>query len=139
MAFWLVKSEPAAWSWQQHWAKRGKTEAWSGVRNHQAKNNLAAMRKGDRAFFYHSVTGKEIVGILEVVKEGYPDPTDDTGKWVAVDMKALEPAPEPVTLKRIKAEPKLAEMVLVNNSRLSVQPVTPAEWRAVCKMAGFTI
>lgn len=139
MNYWLVKSEPDAWSWQQHWAKRGRTEAWSGVRNHQAKNNLAAMKKGDRAFFYHSVTGKDIVGMLEVAKEAYPDPTDDAGKWVAVDMKAIEPAKEPVSLQQVKAEPKLAEMVLVNNSRLSVQPVKPAEWLLICKMAGFAV
>jgi predicted RNA-binding protein with PUA-like domain len=137
MTHWLVKSEPDAWSWEQHWDKPGRVEAWSGVRNHQAKNNLAAMKKGDRAFFYHSVTGKEVVGLLEVVREAYPDPTDDTGKWVAVDMKAIQPAATPVTLKQIKAEPKLAEMVLVNNSRLSVQPVRPAEYRLVCKMAGL--
>jgi predicted RNA-binding protein with PUA-like domain len=137
MAYWLMKSEPDAWSWQQQVKKGAKGEAWSGVRNHQAKLNLMKMKKGDRAFFYHSNVGKEIVGILEVIREHYPDPTAKAGDpWVVVDVKALEPLPKPVTIDDVKAEPKLKAMVLVNNSRLSVQPVTPEEWKLVCKMGG---
>jgi predicted RNA-binding protein with PUA-like domain len=135
MAYWLVKSEPDTWSWAQH-VKKG-VDAWTGVRNHQAKAHLNAMKTGDRAFFYHSGEGKEIVGISEVVKEAYPDPSDETGKFVCVDLKALQAAKTPVTLAAIKAEPKLADMVLVKNSRLSVQPVTAEEWKLVAKMAGF--
>lgn len=137
MNHWLIKSEPNTWSWDDQWSAPKRTEPWDGVRNHQAKSNLAAMRKGDRAFFYHSVNEKQIVGIVEVVKEEYPDPTDDTGKWVCVDFKAIEPVKQPVTLADIKADTKLADMVLVKNSRLSVQPVTKAEWKRVCKMAGL--
>jgi predicted RNA-binding protein with PUA-like domain len=137
MAYWLMKSEPDAWSWQQQVKKGAKGEAWSGVRNHQAKPNLMKMKKGERAFFYHSNIGKEIVGILEVIREHYPDPTAKAGDpWVVVDVKALEPLPKPVTIDDVKAEPKLRAMVLVNNSRLSVQPVTAEEWKLVCKMGG---
>jgi predicted RNA-binding protein with PUA-like domain len=137
MAYWLMKSEPDAWSWQQQVKKGAKGEAWSGVRNHQAKQNLMKMKKGERAFFYHSNIGKEIVGILEVIREHYPDPTAKAGDpWVVVDVKALEPLPKPVTIDDVKAEPKLRAMVLVNNSRLSVQPVTAEEWKLVCKMGG---
>jgi predicted RNA-binding protein with PUA-like domain len=137
MAYWLMKSEPDAWSWQAQVKKGAKGEAWSGVRNHQAKLNLMKMKKGDRAFFYHSNVGKEIVGILEVIREHYPDPTAKAGDpWVVVDVKALEPLPKPVTIDDVKAEPKLRAMVLVNNSRLSVQPVTAEEWKLVCKMGG---
>jgi predicted RNA-binding protein with PUA-like domain len=138
MAYWLMKSEPDAWSWQQQVKKGAKGEAWSGVRNHQAKQNLMKMKKGERAFFYHSNIGKEIVGILEVIREHYPDPTAKAGDpWVVVDVKAVEPLPTPVTIDDVKAEPKLRAMVLVNNSRLSVQPVTPEEWKLVCKMGGL--
>jgi predicted RNA-binding protein with PUA-like domain len=138
MAYWLMKSEPDAWSWQQQVKKGAKGEAWSGVRNHQAKQNLMKMKKSDRAFFYHSNIGKEIVGILEVIREHYPDPTAKAGDpWVVVDVKALEPLPKPVTIDDVKSEPKLKAMVLVNNSRLSVQPVTPEEWKLVCKMGGL--
>ncbi len=133
MAYWLVKSEPDSFSWDQQVANA--VEPWTGVRSHQAKNNLAAMRKGDRAFFYHSNIGKEIVGVVEVVREGYPDPTDD--KWVCVDMKAVGPVPKPVTLVAIKADPALADMALVRLSRLSVGPVTPAEWTHICRLGGF--
>ena len=133
MAYWLVKSEPDAFGWDQQVANG--VEPWTGVRSHQAKNNLAAMRKGDRAFFYHSNIGKEIVGVVEVVREGYPDPTGD--KWVCVDMKAVGPFAKPVTLAAIKADPALSEMALVRLSRLSVGPVAPAEWRHVCKLGGF--
>ena len=134
MAHWLIKSEPDTWSWDQH-VKKG-VDAWTGVRNHQAKAHLKAMKKGDRVFFYHSGEGKEIVGVSEVVKEAYPDATDKTGAFVCVDVKAVAPVKTPVTLTAIKAEKKLADMVLVKNSRLSVQPVTAAEWALVAKMAG---
>ena len=138
MAYWLMKSEPDAWSWQQQVKKGAKGEAWSGVRNHQAKQNLMKMKKGDRAFFYHSNIGKEVVGLLEVIREHYPDPTAKAGDpWVVVDVKAVEPLPKPVTIDDVKAEPKLKSMVLVNNSRLSVQPVTAEEWKLVCKMGGL--
>ncbi len=137
MAYWLIKSEPDAWSWDQQVAKGAKGEAWSGVRNHTAKLNLMKMKKGDRAFFYHSNIGKEIVGIAEVVREVYPDPTAKPGEpWVVVDVKAVAPLPRPVTLDAIKAEPRLKDMALVKQSRLSVQPVTAAEWSIVCRMGG---
>jgi len=135
MAYWLIKSEPDTWSWDQH-VKKG-ADSWTGVRNHQAKAHLNAMKKGDKAFFYHSNEGKEIVGVSEVVKEAYPDASDPTGKFVCVDFKAVAPLPKPVTLATIKAEEKLAAMVLVNNSRLSVQPVSADEWKAIRKMGGL--
>jgi predicted RNA-binding protein with PUA-like domain len=135
MAYWLMKSEPDAWSWDQQVKKGAKGEAWTGVRNHQAKLNLIRMKKGDRAFFYHSNIGKAAVGVVEVIREAYPDPTADAGSpWVVVDVKAVAPLPQPVTLEAIKAEPKLKAMMLVNNTRLSVQPVTDAEWTTVCNM-----
>ncbi|MBL8544782.1 MAG: EVE domain-containing protein [Hyphomonadaceae bacterium] len=135
MAYWLVKSEPGTWSWEQHAAKGA--DSWTGVRNHQAKAHLKAMKKGDKAFFYHSGEGKEIVGVTEVMKEAYTDPTDKTAAFVCVDLKAVEPMKNPVTLAAIKADKKLADMVLVKNSRLSVQPVTAAEWSAIRKMGGL--
>jgi len=134
MAYWLVKSEPETWSWAQQ-AKAGKTD-WDGVRNHQAAGYLRAMKKGDLAFFYHSGDEKQVVGVVKVSKEHMPDPKDETGKFVMVEMAMDKPVKAPVTLTAIKAEPKLANMVLVKNSRLSVQPVTEAEWKIVCKMAG---
>ena len=138
MAYWLMKSEPDAWSWDSQVKKGTKGEAWSGVRNHQAKLNLMKMKKGDRAFFYHSNVGKEIVGIVEIVRAYYPDPTAKPGEpWVVVDVKALEPLPRPVTIAAVKAEPKLKAMMLINNSRLSVQPVTAEEWKLVCRMGGL--
>jgi predicted RNA-binding protein with PUA-like domain len=137
MAYWLVKSEPSAWSWDQQVAKGAKGEAWTGVRNFTARQNLVKMKKGDRAFFYHSNEGKEIVGIAEIIKEAYPDPTDKTGKFVCVDIKADKPLKTPVTMAAIKAEKKLAAMALVKYSRLSVQPVTAEEWKMVCKMGGL--
>jgi predicted RNA-binding protein with PUA-like domain len=133
-AYWLFKSEPGTWSWDDH-VKKG-TEHWNGVRNHQANNNMKAMKKGDRGFFYHSVNEKQIVGIVEVVKEHYPDHTDASGKFGMVDLKAVAPVKTPVTLAEIKTNPKLEDMVLVKNSRLSVQPVTAAEWQKICRMAG---
>jgi predicted RNA-binding protein with PUA-like domain len=138
MPYWLMKSEPDAWSWDQQVQKGAKGEAWTGVRNHTAKLNLMKMKKGDRAFFYHSNIGKELVGILKIIKEAYPDPSAEKGSpWVVVDVKAVEPMPKPVTLDAIKAEPKLREMALIKFSRLSVQPVTPDEWKLVCKMGGL--
>ena len=138
MQYWLMKSEPDAWSWDQQVLKGGKGELWSGVRNHTAKLNLMRMKKGDRAFFYHSNIGKEIVGIVEIIREHYPDPTDETGKFVVVDVKAIEPLKQPVSLAAIKAEPKLREMALLKFSRLSVQPVTAAEWTAIRRLGGLT-
>jgi predicted RNA-binding protein with PUA-like domain len=138
MAYWLMKSEPDAWSWDMQVKKGAKGEAWSGVRNHQAKLNLMKMKKGDRAFFYHSNVGKEIVGIVEVMREHYPDPSAKKGDpWVVVDVKAVEPLPKPVSIDDVKTEPKLKAMVLINNTRLSVQPVTAEEWKLVCKMGGL--
>jgi predicted RNA-binding protein with PUA-like domain len=136
MAYWLVKSEPETWSWDMQVKAGAKGEAWTGVRNHTAKQNLKEMKKGDRAFFYHSGVGKEIVGIVEVVKEHYPDPTDKTGMFVVVDFKAVQPLKKPVTLADVKADAKLKAMALVRYSRLSVQPVTADEWKLICKMGG---
>lgn len=136
MAYWLIKSEPGTWSWDQQEKTGAKGTAWTGVRNHAAKLNLMRMKKGDRCFFYHSNEGKEIVGIAEVIKEHYIDPTDKTGKFVAVDVKAKMPLKTPVTLAQIKSEPKLRNMALIKLSRLSVQPVTDAEWTTVCKLGG---
>ena len=135
MPYWLIKSEPSSYSWDRLVAD-GRTH-WDGVRNAQALNNLRAMKLGDRAFFYHSNEGKEIVGIAEVIKEAYPDPTDKTGKFVCVDIKADKPLKTPVTMAAIKADKKLAAMALVKYSRLSVQPVTGDEWKMVCKMGGL--
>ena len=132
MAYWLVKSEPESFSWQDQVA-RG-VEPWTGVRNHQAKRHLQAMALGDRAFFYHSNTGKEVVGVVEVVRTAYPDPTAEAGNWACVDMKALQPFPAPVSLAAVKAEPALQAMALVRYGRLSVSPVTAAEWARVCEM-----
>lgn len=138
MAYWLVKSEPDAWSWDQQKKAGAKGEAWTGVRNHTARGNLKAMKKGDRAFFYHSNVGKEIVGIVEVVREAYPDPSAKAGEpWIVVDFKAVEALPKPVTLEAIKKDAKLKDMALVKYSRLSVQPVTDAEWKLICKMGGL--
>ncbi len=137
MAHWLVKSEPSVWSWDQQVKAGAKGTHWNGVRNHLAKQQLMAMKIGDHAFFYHSNEGKEIVGIVEVIKTFYPDPTDESGKFGMVDFKAVKPLKHPVSLDTIKGETKLKDMVLVNNSRLSVQPVTEAEWKLICKMGGI--
>ena len=137
MAYWLVKSEPGTWSWEQQVEAGAKGTAWTGVRNHTAKLNLMKMKKGDRAFFYHSGDGKEIVGVAEVTREPFPDPTDETRKFVAVDLKAVAPVPQPVSLAAIKGEPRLADMALLKQSRLSVQPVTAAEWKLICAMGGL--
>ena len=137
MAYWLFKSEPSSWSWDDQVAAGAKGTTWNGVRNHQAKQNLMAMKRGDQGFFYHSNEGKAVVGIVEVAKEYYPDPTDETGKFGMVDLTAVKPLARPVTLDAIKAESALTSMALVNNSRLSVQPVTAAEWALVCRMGGL--
>ena len=137
MAHWLMKSEPSTWSWDQQVAKGAKGEAWTGVRNHSAKLFMMQMKKGDRAFFYHSNEGKEIVGIAEIIREHYPDPTDESGKFVCVDIKADKPLKKPVTLVAVKADPRLAEMALLKYSRLSVQPVTDAEWKMILAMGGM--
>ena len=129
MAYWLVKSEPETWSWASH-AKAG-SDAWTGVRNHQAKAHLNNMAPGDKVFFYHSGDEKAVVGVSEVARAAYPDPTDATAKFVAVDLKAVTPLKRPVPLSEIKGAADLADMVLVKNSRLSVQPVTAAEWAAI--------
>jgi predicted RNA-binding protein with PUA-like domain len=137
MNYWLVKSEPDAFSWAQQVANQ--VEPWTGVRNHSAKLNLKAMKRGDRAFFYHSNIGKEIVGIVEVAREAYPDPSvepDEKGDWVCVDMRALRPLKTPVTLAAIKADPDFADLALVRLSRLSVAPVSPEHWRKLCKLGG---
>ncbi|MEJ2518255.1 MAG: EVE domain-containing protein [Methyloceanibacter sp.] len=137
MAYWLMKSEPGTWSWEEQKKEGPKGAEWDGVRNYQARNNMRAMKKGDLAFFYHSIGEKACVGIVKVVVEAHPDSTDTTGKWECVDVAAVEDLPRPVTLEEIKSTPKLSDMVLVNNSRLSVQPVTAAEWKAVCALAGL--
>jgi predicted RNA-binding protein with PUA-like domain len=136
MAYWLFKSEPSTWSWEQQVKAGAKGTHWDGVRNHSAKLNLMAMKKGDRGFFYHSNEGKEIVGIVEVIKEAYPDPKDEKGVFVMVDIKAVEPVPNPVSLDNVKTVPTLKDMALIKFSRLSVQPVTAEEWKIVCKMGG---
>jgi predicted RNA-binding protein with PUA-like domain len=138
MAKWLVKSEPSSWSFDQQIAAGEKGTTWNGVRNHTAKQYLMAMKLGDEAFFYHSNEGKEIVGIVEVSRIYYPDPTDASGKFGMVDFKVVKPLPDPVSLEAIKNEKTLRDMMLVKNSRLSVQPVTDAEWRRVCSMGGLS-
>lgn len=134
MAKWLLKSEPFKYSWDQMVAD-GRTH-WNGVRNHQAANNLKAMKVGDRAFFYHSNEGLAIVGIVEIVREAYPDPSDESGRFVMVDIAPVKPVKTPVTLAAIKAEPELAQFALVRQSRLSVVPVADTEWKMLCRMAG---
>ena len=135
MAHWLVKSEPSTWSFDDQLAAGDKGTSWNGVRNHAAKLNLMAMKVGEQAFFYHSNEGKAIVGIVEVAKPYYPDPTDESGRFGMVDFKAVRALNSPVTLDAIKADKRLAEMALVNNSRLSVQPVSDDEWRIVLSLA----
>jgi predicted RNA-binding protein with PUA-like domain len=138
LAYWLIKSEPDVWSFEMQMKKGAKGEPWTGVRNFTARANLARMKKGHKAFFYHSNVGKEIVGVAEVVKENYPDPTAKKGEpWIVVDFRGVEALPKPITLETIKKEPKLKDMALVKYSRLSVQPVTAAEWKLVCAMGGL--
>ena len=136
MAYWLFKSEPSTWSWDDQVARGEAGEEWDGVRNYQARNHMREMKLGDRGFFYHSQKEKAVVGIVEVCAEIHPDSTTDDDRWECVDIKAVKPVARPVTLAEIKADPRLADMVLANNTRLSVQPVTEAEWQAVCDLAG---
>ena len=136
MRYWLFKSEPDVWGWDAQVAKGAAGEEWNGVRNYQARNNMRAMELGDRGFFYHSNQGREIVGIVEVCKLAHPDSTTDDPRWECVDIKAVRPLARSVTLDEAKADPRLAEMVLVNNSRLSVQPVSEEEWRVICELGG---
>ena len=137
MRYWLFKSEPDSWSWEQQKAKGKAGQQWDGVRNYQARNNMRAMEIGDLGFFYHSNHGLEVVGVVEVSALAHHDTTTDDPRWECVDIRAVKDVPKPVTLNDIKANPKLADMVLVNNSRLSVQPVSAAEWKEVCRMAGL--
>jgi len=134
MAFWLFKSEPDVWGWEAQVAKGDAGEQWDGVRNYQARNNMREMQLGEKGFFYHSRTGLEIVGIVEICAEAHPDSTTDDPRWDCVDVKAVRPFKRPVTLEQIKAEPRLVDMVLVRSSRLSVQPVGDAEWQLICEM-----
>ncbi len=136
MATWLMKSEPGEYSWEDLVAEG--TDYWDGVRNYQASNNMKAMKRGDLCFFYHSVKGREIVGIMAVVREYYPDHTDASGRFGMVDVKALRPLETPVTLARIKADPRFADIALVRQSRLSVMPISAAHWKALCAMGGVT-
>lgn len=136
MAYWLIKSEPDAFSWDEQVAH--DIEPWTGVRNHQAKKNLAGMKRGDRAFFYHSNVQRAIVGVVEIVREAYPDPTAESGSWVCVDVKTVGPMPRPVTLADIKQDEALADLALVRQSRLSVCPVSPEHWRYLCQMGGWS-
>lgn len=137
MRYWLFKSEPSTWSWDQQVAKGEAGEEWDGVRNYQARNFMREMNIGDRGFFYHSQKEKSVVGIVEICAEAHPDSTTDDERWECVDIKALMPVKTPVTLDEIKGDERLAEMVLVKNSRLSVQPVTPEEWQVICQKAGI--
>ena len=136
-SYWLFKSEPGAFSWDDQVALGEKGGEWDGVRNYQARNNMREMKKGDLGFFYHSVDEKRIVGIVEVVAEAHPDSTTDDERWECVDVRAVAPVPNPVTLTEIKAEPKLSELALVKQSRLSVVPVSAAEWKLICQMSGY--
>ena len=137
MAYWLFKSEPGSWSWEMQKAKGAAGQEWDGVRNFQARANMRKMQKGERGFFYHTGDEKRIVGIVEVMGEYRPDPSDAEGRFGLVEVKAVENLPRPITLAAIKADPKLKDMVLVKNSRLSVQPVSAAEWAAIRKMGGL--
>lgn len=137
MAYWLFKSETSTWSWDQQVAKGESGEEWDGVRNYQARNFMREMKVGDQGFFYHSQKDREVVGIVEVIAEAHPDSTTDDARWECVDIKAVKPFKTAVHLDHIKAEEQLANMVLVKNSRLSVQPVTDDEWQLICKMGGL--
>lgn len=139
MAYWLFKSEPESWSWSQHKAKGKQGEEWTGVRNPQARNHMRAMKIGDKGFFYHTGAEKAVVGIVEVVKTAHPDSTAKEGDWDCVDIGALMDVPKPVTLAAIKYDKRLKDMVLVKNSRLSVQPVTAEEWKIVCELGGVRL
>lgn len=138
MKYWLFKSEPSTWSWAQQVAKGTAGEEWDGVRNYQARNFMREMEVGDRGFFYHSQSEKAVVGIVEVCAAAHPDSSTDDARWECVDIRAIKPLPTPVTLDQVKAREDLAEMILVKNARLSVQPVQKAEWDAICRMGGLT-
>jgi predicted RNA-binding protein with PUA-like domain len=135
MRYWLFKSEPSTWSWDDQVARGDAGQEWDGVRNFQARNTMREMTRGDLGFFYHSQSDKAIVGIVEVIAEAHPDSTSDDPQWECVDLRAVGPLPRPVTLAECRSDPRLADMVLVRNSRLSVQPVTAEEWAAVCERA----
>ncbi|WEX11778.1 EVE domain-containing protein [Chelativorans sp. AA-79] len=137
MAYWLFKSEPTSWSWEMQKKKGDKGQEWDGVRNYQARNNMREMKVGDLGFFYHSVKETSVVGIVEVIAPAHPDSTTDDPRWECVDIRAFQDMPKPVSLDEIKANPKLKDMVLVNNSRLSVQPVSEMEWKEICRMGGL--
>lgn len=137
MRYWLFKSEPDTWSWEDQKKKGDRGEEWDGIRNYQARNNMRAMKLGDRGFFYHSNAGKDIVGVVEVSAEIHPDSTTDDERWDCVDVRALADMPKPVTLADVKATPELEQMSLVKSMRLSVQPVTDGEWDIVCRMGGL--
>jgi predicted RNA-binding protein with PUA-like domain len=137
MAYWLLKTEPEDYSWDDLKKKGAKGDAWTGVRNFTARNHMKEMKKGDSAFIYHTGDEKRVMGIAEVVKESYPDPTDEKGQFVSIDVKAGKPLPAPVTLAAVKAEKKLADTALVKYGRLSAQPVTAEEWKLICKMGGL--
>lgn len=137
MQYWLFKSEPNTWSWQNQLDKGDAGEEWDGVRNYQARNFMRSMKIGDRGFFYHSMKEKSVVGIVEVIAEAHPDSTTDDTRWECVDIKAIETVPIPVSLDQIKTDPRLADMVLVKNSRLSVQPVSSKEWKIICELGGL--
>jgi predicted RNA-binding protein with PUA-like domain len=137
MNYWLFKSEPDVFSFDDLKAKGKAGSQWDGVRNYQARNNMRAMQIGDLGFFYHSNAGKDVVGIVEVCGLAHPDSTTDDPRWECVDVRTVKAVPTPPNLDQIKANPKLKDMVLVNNSRLSVQPVSPAEWKEVCRMGGL--
>jgi len=139
MKYWLFKSEPSTWSWDHQVAKGDAGEEWDGVRNYQARNFMRDMSVGDRGFFYHSQKEKAVVGIVEVIAEAHPDSTTDDDRWDCVDIKAVAAVKTPVTLEMVKADERLSEMALVRSSRLSVQPVTPEEWRIICEMAGVPV
>jgi predicted RNA-binding protein with PUA-like domain len=139
MGYWLMKTEAEEFSWDDQVKRGAKGESWSGVRNFAARRHLQTMKKGERAFFYHTGGEKQVVGVVEVIREAYPDPTDPKGVFVMVNVKAVEPMPKPVTLAAIKAEPRLKDMALVKYARLSVQPVADAEWKIVCKMGGMKV
>lgn len=137
MAYWLFKSEPNTWGWDQQVAKGEAGEEWDGIRNYQARNNMRRMELGDLGFFYHSIDEKRVVGVVEVCKLAHPDSTTEDERWECVDVKAVAAFPTPVTLQMCKDDPRLSEMSLVRNTRLSVQPVTPEEWSIVCEMGGY--
>ena len=138
MNYWLFKSEPNTWSWDDQVAKGEEGEPWDGIRNYQARNNMREMQVGDLGFFYHSVNEKRVMGVVEVIAPAAQDPKTDDPRWECVTIKALDGFPSPVTLADCKAEPRLEGMILVNNTRLSVQPVSEAEWKVICEMGGYT-